>query len=248
MRSARTSAEESEQPSRHKGGAVLRWLVPIGFALLVVGWLARGFLWSLVEGFMLNVLPIVFTPVILELSVGFVGLFIVLLFAYMRRKEQESEWVYIAKVEPEDEMEAIPEPLRKRVNETVLKGASAIAPEDELPFQAIEGMIELGMFDDVDKELAKGTAADRRRLAYARLQLMLLLRREEWQAAEAYALPPPTSPEGLAVACVEVARFFIKQKPSQKEAARQCLELGKKLSVNAVVNAIDADGRLQKLA
>ena len=228
--------------------SVLRKWVPVALVLLVAGWFARGFIWSLIEGFMLNVLPIVFTPVILELSVGFVGLFIVLMFAHMRRKDQADEWVYIAKVEPETEMEAIPEPLRKRVSETVLTEPTAGVPEAELPLQAIEGMIDLGMLEEAERELAKGTDSDRRLPAYSRLQLMLLLHRERWSDADQYASSTAAPPEQLAVSCVEVARFFIKQKPVKKEAARECLELGKKISVSAVLNAIETDGRLQKLA
>ena len=227
---------------------MLRVAIPVGLALLAVGWVARGFLWQVVEAFMLNVLPIVFTPVILELTVGFVGLFIVLVFAHLRRKDQEDEWVYIARVEPEVEMEAIPEPLRKRVSETVLKSQTGIAEQDELPLEAVEGMIELGLLDDAEKELATANRSDRQRPAYIRLHLLLLLRRERWDEAEGYAIPAPAPPDGLAICCVEAARHFVKQRPSQKEAARQCLELGKKLSVGAVVNAIDADGRLQRLA
>ncbi|MGI9241704.1 MAG: hypothetical protein ACR2RV_12960 [Verrucomicrobiales bacterium] len=248
MRHAHSSADNPAPPAALKMSSVLRKWVPVGLALLILGWFTRGFIWSLIEGFMLNVLPIVFTPVILELSVGFVGLFIVLMFAHMRRKDQADEWVYIAQVEPEAEMEAIPEPLRKRVSETVLTAPSAVVAEDELPFQAIEGMIDLGMLEDAERELAKGTEGDRRLPAYARLHLMLLLHRESWSDADRYVGATAAPPERLAVVCVEVARSFIKQKPANKEAARQCLELGKKISVSAVLNAIDTDGRLQKLA
>jgi hypothetical protein len=248
MRAAHSTADP-QHSSAVKGVAFARrFLIPAGLALLIIGWFARGVLWQLVEGFMLNVLPIVFTPVILELSVGFVGLFIVLMFCHLRRKDQEDEWVYIAQVEPEVEMEAIPEPLRKRVSETVLKSQDLIAGDDVLALEAVEGLIDLGLLEDAEKEMVKVASEARLRPAYIRLNLELLLRRERWLDAESYVAPPPMSPDGLAICCVKVARHFVMQKPSQKEAARQCLELGKKLSVGAVVNAIDADGRLQKLA
>jgi hypothetical protein len=180
--------------------------------------------------------------------VCFVGLFIVLLFCHLRRKDQEDEWVYISQVDPELEMESIPEPLRRRVGETVFKSKPATQDLAELPLEAVEGFLELGLLDDAEAELFKGSPEDLRRPAFVRLRLMLMLRREKWEEADAYAGSRPAPPEGLALACVEVARFFIGQKPRRKEAASSCLELGKKLSVNAVVNAIDSDGRLQKLA
>lgn len=228
-------------PSLRMAGAVV-----LGLALL--GWVFRGFFWEVIQAFMINVLPILFTPVILELVVGFVGLFIVLLFCHLRRNDHEDEWVYISQVEPEKEMESIPEPLRKRASETLLKGKPLATQADELPLQAVEGFLELGLLDDAEAELAKGDAADQRHPGVVRLRLMLLLRRERWDEAQALADSRPAAPDGLALACVEVARFFVRQKPSRKDAATSCLDLGKRLSVSAVVNAIDSDGRLQKLA
>lgn len=242
------NVKSRDAPASRKGSSLLFRVILLGVGLCMAGWLFRGVLWEIVKSFMINVLPIVLTPVILELSIGFVGLFIVLLFCHLRRKDQEDEWVYISQVEPEAEMESIPEPLRKRVSETVLKSKPDFSEADELPLQAVEGFIELGLLEDAANELAKVDAADHRRPAFVRLHLMLMLRREQWQEAEVYADTRPAPVEGMAENCVEVARFFVRQKPSRKDPARQCLELGKKLSVNAVVNAIDADGRLQKLA
>ena len=145
-------------------------------------------------------------------------------------------------------METIPEPLRKRVGETVLTSKPAAGMIQELPLQAVEGLLELGLLDEVEKELAKASASDQRHPDFVRLRVMSHLRSERWEEADAYAGSQATPADKMAVACVEVARFFVKQKPSGKESARKCLDLGKRLSVNAVVHAIDGDGRLQKLA
>ena len=222
-------------------------LVAIGI-VVVLSWIFRAFLWKALQAFMLNVLPILFTPVILELSVCFVGLFIVMLFCHFRAKDQEDEWVYISQVEPESEMETIPEPLKKRVGETLMKSKPLDVEVNELPLESIEGLIELKMFDDAEKELAKGSAADRRRPGFVRLKLLALLESEKWEEAEAYLNSRPGSPERLAEFTVEAAKFFVKQKPSRKVEATRCLEYGKGLSVNAVINAIDSEPKLQKLA
>ena len=242
--------ESSQQPSEARGtnSSLARKLLIAFVVVCVVGWVFRSFWWSVIKAMMMNVVPILFTPVILELSVCFVGLFIVLMFNHLRRKEQEDEWVYISQVEPEDEMESIPEPLRKRVGETVLKSKPPAADLDELPLESIEGLLELGMLEEADKELSKASAADEKRPAFVRLRLMRLLKGQQWSEAQSYSNARPAPPDAMAKCCVEVASFFVGQKPSDKEAARKCLDLGKSLSVNAVVEAIDADRRLQKLA
>ena len=230
------------------GSPRLQVLLGSAIVLVILGWIFRGFLWMAVQAFMLNVLPILFTPIILELMVAFVGLFIVLLFCHLRRKDQEDEWVYISQVEPESEMEQIPEPLKKRVGEMVLSSKPPEVETSELPFEAVEGFIELGLYHEAREQLRKASAADRQRRSFVRLWLLVCLRSEDWQGAREYAAGHPASPEDLARDCVEAASFFVRQKPPQKDAARQCLDLGKSLSVNAVVNAIESDGRLQKLA
>lgn len=226
------------------------WKLVGGIAVAVVlGWIFRGFLWSVVEAVMLNVVPIVFTPVILELTVAFTGLFIVLLFSHFRRKDQEDEWVYISQVEPEEELEPIPEPLRRRVEETVMTSKPLeVEEQGELPLQAVEGLLELGLYDEVEAELKKGNAADQRRPGFVRLRLLGLLQATQWQQADDYVGTNPAPADRLALIAVEAAQFFVRQKPVRKPEATRCLELGKRLSVSAVMSAIDSDSKLQKLA
>ena len=237
--------------STEQSSAIPPWVPKLIGALVAVAglaWIFRDFLWKVIQALMLNVVPILFTPVILELSVCAFGLFIVLLFCYFRSKKHDDEWVYISQVEPEAEMESIPEQLRKRVGDTVMTSKPLQVEVDELPLESIEGLIELGLFDEAEAELAKGSAADRRRTGFVRLQLLLHLKAERWEAANEYVASRPASPEWLAETTVEAARFFVKQKPSRKAEAGRCLELGKLLSVGTVVNAIDGEPKLQKLA
>lgn len=47
-----------------------------------------------------NILPIFFTPGLLEITLGLFGFFLVILINYFLRSEQKDEWVYIEEKQP----------------------------------------------------------------------------------------------------------------------------------------------------
>ncbi|MFT5109763.1 MAG: hypothetical protein ACI8XO_001203 [Verrucomicrobiales bacterium] len=232
-------------PSTHlevkKTSSLTQRLAIGGIVAVGLAWVCRDFLWQAIQAFMLNVLPIVFTPIILELSVGFAGLFIVLLFCRMRKKDRDGEWVEFSAAEVEA-AKAIETPKASE-----RKVASAPALDEEL-MQSVRSLLQDGQLAAADAKLLAADEATQKNPIYVRQRLLVTLQLEKWAEARDYADLWPGGREMLALVCVDAARSFIKQKPAHKEAATVCLDLGKHLSVGAVANAIDSDGALQKLA
>jgi|TARA_B110000438_G_C15597214_1_gene556379 hypothetical protein len=61
---------------------------------------------ELIRDAFVNIVPIFFTPGILEITLGLFGFSLVILINYFLRSEQQDEWVYIEEKEPgqEDEL------------------------------------------------------------------------------------------------------------------------------------------------
>ena len=225
-----------------------RWKVIVGVfvAGLILAVLLRGLLWQIVESFMLNVLPILFTPVILEISVGFAGLFVVLLFCHFRKKEEETEWVVVSQEEL-DAAAAI-DSVIVPVGTSEERAGLVRVPVDSEDLVMIRKLMDGRLFAEAEQVFGRVSGEEMKRSLFVRLKIQLLLQMEQWEKMVGYAASQPASSPDMALACVEAARYFVKLRPSEKEKASKCLEIGKKLSVSAVVNAIDSEGALQKLA
>jgi len=216
--------------------------------VVVLGFLLRKFLWEVVQSVMLNVVPILFTPIVLELTVAFAGLFVVLLFCRMRRKEEESEWV----VYSQEELDAVPDSPSTFSAINLSKSTEPTAEDKNklsgALFEELGKWLSADDLDSVEIELGYFTDQELRIPEVVMLRLRLLLQQQNWSEAEGLVDEGKASKERLALACVEAARVFVKRKPRDNDSAKRCLEMGKALSVGTVVNAIDSDGRLQKLA
>ncbi len=170
------SATPTQAPDSSKeGSASSRVFLWGGVAMAVVALVVfRKAVFAFAADFIGNVVPLFFTPVILETTLFIIGLCIVLVWNQSRRKKDEvDEWVYLSQVDPETELEEVPDSLKTRAGESVFKeGAVGEIDERSMMLDRIEGYIDLGMFDEASEallELTEGggeNAVDVLRLRY----------------------------------------------------------------------------------